>query len=124
MPIIGVQAPAGGTTIQVEVDTLPTAGGAVYGDVRDGAASKVIQATHDVFGEGLALARACAARVAETLGEMAKESRPDEFTLQLAIKLDSQVGAVIAKASAGAQLQVEIKWKCGTAEAAPAGDPV
>jgi hypothetical protein len=36
--------------------------------------------------------------------------RPLEFSVQLAIKLDSEVGAVIAKASAGAQLQVTMKW--------------
>ncbi len=120
MAVIKIQDPAGGPTIQVEVDSVPTSGGGVYRDGRDGAASKVIKATHDVFGEGLALARACAARVAETLGEISRESRPEEFTLQLAIKLDSEIGAVIAKASAGAQLQVEIKWKCSAPDAEPA----
>ena len=120
MPVMRIQDSAGGETIQVEVDPVPASGGGVYRDGRDGAASKVIKATHDVFGEGLALARACAVRVAETLGEIARESRPEEFTLQLAIKLDSEVGAMIAKASAGAQLQVEIKWKCSPPDAEPA----
>ena len=113
MPVVGVQPPTGdGAVIKVEVDTLPTAGGDVYGEVRGTAASKVVESASDLFGEGLALARSCAMRVADALGQIAQESRPEEFTLQIAIKLDSQVGAVIAKASAGAQLQVQIKWKC------------
>ncbi len=37
-------------------------------------------------------------------------ARPSEFEVQLAIKLDSQVGAILAKASAEAQLQVTMKW--------------
>ncbi len=110
MEVIVVEGPAGGPTIQVEVDGVPDSGGAVYREARGGAGRRVIRATHDLFGEGLALARACAARVAGTLDEIARESGPDELTLQLAIKLDSEVGAVVAKASAGAQLQVTIKW--------------
>jgi hypothetical protein len=120
MPVISIQDSAGGATIQVEVDSVPASEGGVYRDARGGAASKVIEATRDVFGEGLALARACAVRVAGTLGEIARESRPEELTLQLAIKLDSEIGAMIAKAGAGAQLQVEIKWKCGAPDAKPA----
>jgi Trypsin-co-occurring domain 1 len=120
MPVISVQDSVGGATIQIEVDAVPGSEGEVYREYHEGGASRVIRATRDVFGEGLALARACAARVAETLEEITRESRPEEFTLQLAIRLDSEVGAVIAKASAGAQLQVEIKWRCDTPDRKPA----
>lgn len=117
MEVISIPDPAGGPPIQVEVETAPQAGAGVYREGREGGASRVIRATQDVFGEGLELARSCARRVAGSLGEITRESRPAEVTVQLSIKLDSQVGAVIAKAGAGAQLQVSMKWKC----AAPDG---
>ena len=34
----------------------------------------------------------------------------DEFEVSLAIKLDAEVGAILAKTSAGAQMQVTMKW--------------
>jgi hypothetical protein len=117
MEVISIPDPAGGAPIQVEVESVPEAGGGVYREAREGGASRVIRASQDVFGEGLELARACARRVAGKLDEINRESRPEEVTVQLSIKLDSQVGAVVARASAGAQLQVTIKWKCGAPDA-------
>ena len=126
MPVLSITSPTQpDRPILVEVDVVAPVTRGQYGDVRDGSvAGGVIEKARDVFGEGLDLARACAIRVADTLGQIAAESRPEEFTLQLAIKLDTQVGAVIAKASAGAQLQVQMKWKCApAAPAAPAAPP-
>ena len=93
-------------TIYVEADTVPKK--SVYGDQRG--AANVIDGVRDVFGEGLELVRNCAERIVEGVKNIPAPSRPDEFQVQLAVKLDSQVGAVIAKTSAGAQLQVTMKW--------------
>jgi hypothetical protein len=121
MPIVrsepgapSVQGEEGFSAIYVEVDQVSDAEPAsIYAEVetRAEAAQKVVTLARDVFGEGLELARSCAARVARGLDDMPETMRPDEFELQLAIKLDSEVGAVIAKARAGAQLQVSMRWR-------------
>jgi hypothetical protein len=100
----------GGTVaILVEVDHPPAQPG-VYGDVRGGA-EKVIEGAQDVFGKGLELARTCASQVVESVSKLQKDHRPDEFQVQLAIKLDAEVGAILSKASAGAQMQVTMTWR-------------
>jgi hypothetical protein len=95
--------------ILVEVDHPPAQPG-VYGDVRGGA-DKVIEGAQDVFGKGLQLARTCASQVVDSVNQVKKEHRPDEFQVQLAIKLDAEVGAILSKASAGAQMQVTMTWR-------------
>ncbi|BAZ21100.1 hypothetical protein NIES4073_19780 [Kalymmatonema gypsitolerans NIES-4073] len=96
--------------IYIEVDEIPAANDD-YGDLRSINASKVVEAARDVFGEAMKLTRDCAKRVVQSVQQMEQSVRPEEFELKLAIKLDSEVGAVIAKASTGAQLEVTMKWK-------------
>jgi hypothetical protein len=95
-------------TIAIEVDKLPAASGP-YQDLRDG--SKGLAVVRDLFGEGMALAQNSAARVVESMRQMNEAIKPDEFELQFAIKLDTEVGAIIAKTSTEAQLQVKMTWK-------------
>ncbi len=121
MPIVrseldasAAQGGEGFRAIYVEVDQARDVDPAsIYAEIETRAepAQKVITLARDVFGEGVELARSCAARVAQGLANLPDAMRPDEFELQLAIKLDSEVGAVIAKARAGAQLQVSMRWK-------------
>jgi Trypsin-co-occurring domain 1 len=58
----------------------------------------------------MTLVRYCASRVAETLDKVAEVRPPTEFEVQLSIKLDAELGAILAKASAEAQLQVTMRW--------------
>lgn len=110
MPIIESKEAINGkeVIIYIETDQAPVKKG-TYGETR-GITDKVISGVKDAFGDGLDLTHSCAARVVDTIKAMDKTLRPAEFTVQLAIKLDSEVGAVLAKASAGAQLQVTMKW--------------
>jgi Trypsin-co-occurring domain 1 len=110
MPIIESKETVDGqqVSIFIEVDE-PTVKKGPYDDTR-GATDKIITGINDALGDGLNLTRKCAARAVETIKAMDEALRPQEFSVQLAIKLDSEVGAVIAKASAGAQLQVTMKW--------------
>jgi hypothetical protein len=94
-------------TIYVEVDDAIDE---FWDRARGTATEKLVSRTRDLFGEGMDLAKSCATRAMESLDKLDLPSRPDEFELQLAIKLDSEVGAVLAKATAGAQLQVTMKW--------------
>jgi hypothetical protein len=122
MPIVrvpGTDSSGEVLPIYVEVDTLVTDPTSIYGDelTREGAAEKVMTAARDWFSDGVELARSCAARVADGLVHLPEGvRRPDEFELQIAIKLDSQFGAVLAKASAGAQMQVSMRWRLGEDE--------
>ncbi len=95
--------------IYIEVDREPTSKDS---DVifRENAAQKAVKAVGDLFGDGLALTRNCAAKVIDSVNQMNDAIKPNEFEVQLAIKLDSEMGAVIAKAIAGAQMQVTMKW--------------
>jgi hypothetical protein len=95
-------------TIYIETDQAPKPD-SPYGDMR-GPADKVIAAARDVFGDGLQLANSCAQRFVEAVKEMNAAVRPDEFKVQLAIKLDANVGAVLAKFGSEAQMQVSMKW--------------
>jgi hypothetical protein len=116
MPIVRSSEEAEGESVSilVEVDHPPVQPG-VYGDVRGGGAEKVIEGAQDVFGKGLQLARTCAVQVVENVRKVREDERPDEFQVQLAIKLDAEVGAILTKASAGAQMQVTMTWRRSTA---------
>lgn len=94
-------------TIAIEVDKLPVAPGP-YHDLRD---IKGLEKARDLFGAGLELAQNCATRVFKGIKEMGGAAKPDEFQLQFSIKLDTEVGAIIAKSSTEAQLQVTMTWK-------------
>lgn len=94
--------------INIEMDSAPSAK-SPYGETRD-IKEKVIESAQDYFADGMTLARHCAASMVESLQTLGAAVRPDEVELQLAIKLDAQAGAVLAKLGAEAQLQVTLKW--------------
>ena len=96
--------------IYIEVDREPSVE-TPFKDTREGRGEKAAKAVGDLFGQGLALSRKCAAQVIESVQQMSDEIKPNEFEVQLAIKLDSEVGALIAKATTGGQIQVTMKWK-------------
>jgi hypothetical protein len=114
MPIIGSTGRVGDkdVVVLVEVDDFPAdASAEQWGVPRGDRLKKVIDATRDVFGDGLDLARDCALRAADTFDRtMDGDHRPDAFELQLALRLDAEAGAVLTKVGAGAQVQVTLKW--------------
>jgi hypothetical protein len=98
--------------IYIEVDKAPQVPDSdnPYQDVRESIAKKAIKAVGNVFGDGLALSRRCAREVIHSVNQMDDEVKPDEFEVQLAIKLNSEVGAVLTKFGGEAQMQVTMKW--------------
>lgn len=95
-------------TIAIEVERL-TSPSDPYQDLRDG--ERRLEAARDLFGDGIKLAQNCATRVVNGIKAMKETTKPDEFQLQFAITLDTQVGAIIAKTRTEAQLQVTMTWK-------------
>ncbi|MGW3411967.1 CU044_2847 family protein [Streptomyces sp. NPDC000888] len=131
MVILVGPVPAGADgPIPVEVDTdldPATADGLdlVYGDeaTRAGSGRRVVEVARDVYGDGLDLARRCAAQAVRRFGELEEHLRPDEIELQLSIKVDAGVAALV-KSGAEAQLQITFKWQTFAAShAEPDGVP-
>lgn len=49
-------------------------------------------------------------RVARMVGDLNWHERPDAFEVQFGINLDLELGAVVAKTTAGAQLEIRLAW--------------
>ncbi|MFF7447996.1 MULTISPECIES: CU044_2847 family protein [unclassified Streptomyces] len=103
--------------VYVEVDGVPATGGIndVYRgiDTRGNPAERVMTAAREVYTDGLDLARRCARQAADRLGDLGDGLVPDEVELQLSIKLDAELGAILVKSTAEAQLVVTFRWKPG-----------
>ena len=114
MPIIKSTREVDGEQIDIyiEVDEEPEVPDSdnPYQDVRESIAKKAIKAVGNVFGDGLALSRRCAREVIHSVNQMDDEVKPNEFEVQLAIKLNSEVGAALTKLGGEAQMQVTMKW--------------
>ncbi|MDQ1036181.1 hypothetical protein QFZ75_002597 [Streptomyces sp. V3I8] len=114
--------------VQVEVSPGPGAENgpddglaAVYGDeqVRGRAAQRVVEVAHDAYTDGLELARRCAVQAVSRFGEIADGLRPDEIEMQLSIKVDAGMAALVTS-KAEAQLQVTFRWRTAArTEASP-----
>lgn len=119
MSIVSGPGPTvGGPPIYIRVDDRPASGDGVAGvyegvDTRGNPAARVMEIARDVYGDGLDLARRCAEQAATRFQGIAEGARPDEIEVQLAIKLDASLGAVLVQSSAEAQLQVTFRWKPG-----------
>lgn len=57
---------------------------------------------------------AMAHRVTMGIQALNDTTRPDEVGIEFGINLDSEVGALVAKTSVGAQLKVNLKWNIET----------
>ncbi len=72
--------------------------------------SQVVDRAKDAFKESLQLIHTCTTQISTTLHKIPPELRPKEYEVQFAIKIDGKVGAFIAESTAGAQLQVTLRW--------------
>lgn len=121
MPIVRSKLDAAGApgeegfrAIYIEVDQVRDVEPAsIYAEVETRAepAEKVVTLARDVFGEGVELARSCAARVARGLTGLPDTMKPDEFELQLAIKEEhlGMTGFLAESAHHGCHLAVLVR---------------
>ena len=65
----------------------------------------------DAFKKALDLVHTCAEQLSDVVQKMPKAKRPSGFEVQFAVKIDSEMNALIAKATTGAQLQITLKWE-------------
>lgn len=114
-----VRIPAGrpgGEPLLIEVDGPPPSDAAsVFDgiDTRATPAERVMNAARDVYGDGLDLARRLAEEAARRFAGMDEAVRPAEIEMQLAVRLDATLGAVLVQSGAEAQLQVTFRWAPG-----------
>jgi hypothetical protein len=94
-------------SIYIEVSDEPTQK-SPYPDQRS--AKEAIKKVDELFGDGMSLIHNCATRVVGTIQNMGQATRPDEFEIQLAIKLSTEVGAILTKMGGEAQMLVSMKW--------------
>jgi hypothetical protein len=98
--------------ILIEVDHAPAPdSGGIYGDTRAGGIERIAEGAKGLFEDGLGLARTCAMQVVQGVRRIDEDYRPSEFQISLSIKLDAEVGAILARSSTGAQMQVTMTWK-------------
>ena len=64
----------------------------------------------DSFAQAMSLIRTCSSQVAGTVQALPEEVRPRRFEVAFAVKIDAQFGAILAKVSGEAQLQVTLIW--------------
>lgn len=114
MPIIKDSQVINGqeVTIHIQVDEPLQPAQSPFEDLRDGTggADRVINAVRDLFGDAMELVHSCAIRVVNTIQTIDRSVRPDEFEVQMAIQLNTEVGAILAKMGNEAQLQVTMRW--------------
>jgi hypothetical protein len=117
MPVVKNEHTVNGQPITILIDVHePQTDESVEQDVSSGVlgipqpAEHILQTARDIFGEGLQLAQHCATRVVSSFNDMPDAVRPDEYEVQLAIRLDTELGAVLAKMGTEAQLQVSLRW--------------
>jgi hypothetical protein len=76
--------------------------------------SERLKVMHEQSQKALTLAmatiRAMAYRVSQTINKIEDQVRPDEAEVEFGITLDAEAGAMLAKASTGAQIKVKLKW--------------
>lgn len=114
MAVVDVDNGPGRARLLIEVDGDLDEESADLAEIYDGAvrgdevARKVARLSRPLFAEALNLVESCAAAVAERLDTM--RGSPDEVEMELAVEMDTKVGAKIVEFSGGAQLHVTLRW--------------
>jgi NTP-dependent ternary system trypsin peptidase co-occuring protein len=99
----------GQAEILIETDDLPEGRALRYQDYGELRGSKEL--ISQSFQKGMDLIRTCAEQVTSAVETLSKAAQPAEIEVEFGIKLAGEMGALIAKESAEAHLQVTLKWK-------------
>ena len=78
-----------------------------------GAAQEGVHQVKNAFASARDLIGACASNVSEAVLRMADKTRPSEWEVQIGIKFNSELNAILAKSQGEAQLQVTLRWQQG-----------
>lgn len=95
-----------GGTVSIEVEEAP-------GMTRAGRAGATVREAGESFERALAEVRNAASAALGQFRAMAQ--RPDEVEIKFGVRMDAQVGAVIAKTGLQGQFELTLKWVRGAA---------
>ncbi|MEZ4828662.1 MAG: CU044_2847 family protein [Bacteroidia bacterium] len=99
--------------IVVEVvndDFFDHSDGAQHTADEEGKVAKVTQKAKDTFSNAISILKPVSQKILTQI----KGLSPDEIKVELGIKFDAQVGAIIASSSAEANIKVILTWNKGT----------
>lgn len=96
-----------GQTVRIEVDETARAGA---GFARQSPSSDVSSdASKEAYSQMLDAIRGCADGVIDVLQTL--EAQPNSASVDFAIKVDAEAGAMIAKSREGAHFRISLSWK-------------
>lgn len=99
--------------ILIEVDDsqalLPKGPGVLAGPF--GEARGAQEQIREAFKSARDLITTCAVSVSETMQKMTVAARPSEWEVELGIKFNAELNAILAKTQGEAQLQVTLRWQ-------------
>ncbi|RKZ93494.1 MAG: hypothetical protein DRR19_00960 [Candidatus Parabeggiatoa sp. nov. 1] len=98
--------------IYIEVDESQVAPPkSPYGDMRgDSKIEKGQSFAREALDAGVELIRTCATKFVTGVKELNEATRPDKMEVEFAINFHGELGAILAKSSADAQLKVTMTW--------------
>jgi len=97
-----------GIAIRIEVEATSKHGG--VGFARQSPADDVSnETTKDAYDQTLKTIRGCANGVIDTIQNL--EALPSSASIDFAIKIDPEAGAMIARSASDAQFKVSLSWK-------------
>ncbi|MFF5244306.1 CU044_2847 family protein [Streptosporangium sp. NPDC000095] len=112
MVVVAAPNASGHGVINIELDEFETNDHAsIYDDDTRGALEKPLEISRHLFSEALQMVANCAHEARNQIEAMEEKARPDEFEMQLAVKVDGKVGAKIVELSSGAQIMVTLRWR-------------
>ncbi|SRR5579883_2385610 len=98
------------TSGRLYTETEETSGGHRVYERQTRGSAPVVDRAKDAFKDSLQLIQTCATQISATLHTIPPHLKPKEYEVQFSVKIDGKVGAFIAESTAGAQLQVTLKW--------------
>jgi hypothetical protein len=109
---------AGDFVVRIE---WPRAGGYVQKTAFDWTSDDMLRASRRALDTAVATIQTMAHRTATAVRDLPKAVCPEEAEIEFGITLDAEAGALVAKASSGAQITVKLKWTRGTGPETPQG---
>lgn len=97
-------------TVYIEVDEEHLAAPTRGTGPSDTPKSLLPRLAQDAFTKAMGLIQTCAEQVSSTVKAIPEDARPRQFEVQFAVKIDAEFGAMLAKSSTTAQLQVTLTW--------------
>jgi predicted peroxiredoxin len=111
MPILKNTITGEDVTIYIEVDESQVASKSPYGDMRGDSKIKKGQSfAREALDAGVELVRTCATKFVDGVKDLNEATRPDKMEVEFAINFHGELGAILAKSSADAQLKVTMTW--------------